>query len=100
VSYEKRVRIYPCAYCGKSRADNWDHVVPRSVQKKHPQMPVDLTFLAPACFDCNILKGNRRLVPPSWADKVDALNDYFGGVEWRVWDGNPQSEAYAKAWTK
>lgn len=63
-------------------------------------MPVELTYTVPACFACNIRKGARRLVPPSWADKIEALNDYFGGVPFRVWAGDPTDEAFSKAWAK
>jgi len=93
-----------CAYCGLRRAVNLDHVVPKSTplwkyRRDLVEIPPaiahgELTATVPACFDCNIRKGARRLVPPSWADKIDALNDYFGGTPWRVWDGNPQAAAF------
>lgn len=59
-------------------------------------IPSDFLGTVPCCFECNMRKGTRRLVPPSWAGKVDALNAFFGGTEWRVWRGDPKEEAFTK----
>lgn len=96
-----------CAYCGVRRGVNQDHVVPASVAKKfrhapgacpcalhERKIPEEWLVTVDACFECNNRKGARRLVPPSWGDKVDALNEFFGGTPWRVWDGDPKSEAF------
>ena len=87
-----------CAYCGVNRAIHSDHVVPKSLLKKHLELRA-FTWLAakvPSCGECNWRKGTRRLVPPSWASKVAALNELLPGTEWRVWDGNPASKAFAR----
>ena len=100
-----------CAYCGVRRAVQRDHVIPDSLVKKYDQMaasrkigrhlymiPNEWRQLVPACFECNIAKAARRLIPPSWADKIDALNDYFGGTPWRVWTGSVDEPAYREVW--
>lgn len=104
-----------CAYCGKP-AVNEDHVVPKSLRRRVKQdaawrkrrmprstgyaalreVPAELLKTVPACFGCNIRKGSRRLVPPSWASKVPLLNEYFPGVPWRVWTGGVDEPAYAE----
>lgn len=105
-----------CAYCRERRAVNRDHVVPQSLQRKHaprrptltvvlgaeqiyrsvirPPIPPDLLGTVPSCFECNNRKGTRRLVPPDWKSKVPALNAFFGGAPWRVWDGNPRAQGF------
>lgn len=82
-----------CSYCGKARAVNQDHVVPKSYRKKMAIHPV-LAGTVPACFRCNNLKGTRRLIPASWADKLTLLAQEFPGTPWRVWDGDTKSDAY------
>ena len=90
--------INTCAYCGTRRAVHADHVVPKGYSKRnkarYDAMPDEWKVTVGACTECNWGKYTRRLVPPSWADKIDALNDYFGGTPWRVWDGNPQAAAF------
>lgn len=75
-----------CAYCGE-RAVHMDHVVHRFERKKRAGIPTEFLGLEPACMKCNITKGTRRLVPPSWAHQLDAMNEFFGGTRWRTWDG-------------
>lgn len=87
-----------CAYCGTERAVNMDHVVPKSLAKKHPELPEHLRETVPACWKHNILKGTRRLVPPSWSDRVPELNEFFGGTEFRVWYGDVSEPAYRETW--
>jgi 5-methylcytosine-specific restriction endonuclease McrA len=102
--------VSACAYCGVRRAVNQDHVVPKSLRKNYMAnvrvsqtrrewmscIPEDLLGLVGTCFECNHLKAARRLVPPSWADKVDALNEFFGGTPWRVWHGDVKELAFTK----
>jgi hypothetical protein len=90
-----------CSYCGE-RAVNADHVVPKSFvkkwQKTHGPIPMEFLGTVPSCLFCNVRKGARRLVPASWSHKVDALNRFFGGVPFRVWNGDPMSDAYRETW--
>lgn len=84
-----------------------DHVVPRSLVRRYnryapieaPSIPPEWLDTVPACFKCNIRKGPRRLVPPSWEKCVEKMNAFFGGVPFRVWHGDPSEPAYAEAWT-
>ena len=87
-----------CAYCRKARAVNRDHVVPKSYRRKAP-IPQELCGTVPACFACNIRKGNRRLVPASWADRLGLLESYYPGTPWRVWMGDVREPAYSEVWT-
>lgn len=99
--------IGPCSYCGLRRACNRDHVVPKSFVRKwtlthgperEHAIPADFLLTVPSCLECNVRKGTRRLVPPSWAGKVKRLNRFFGGVPFRTWDGDPMSDAYRETW--
>lgn len=83
----------PCAYCQTRDAVNKDHVVPKSLRRAHT-IPDEFQGTVPACFSCNMRKGQRRLVPPSWAHLIPQLNEHFGGTPWRTWDGNPMSPAF------
>lgn len=83
-----------CAYCGIRRAVNRDHVIPKSLRKKRGVLPLHLLITEPSCFECNIRKGSRHLVPPSWEHLVDELNKVVGGAEWRVWRGDPAEPAF------
>ena len=91
----------PCAYCDKNPAIHADHVVPRSVARRQKRMlrpiPDHLLATVPACFDCNMLKGARLLVPPSWADRIDELKAAMPGA-WRVWNGDVSEPAFAGTW--
>lgn len=97
-----------CAYCGVLRGVNKDHVVPRQLVRAYnrrtlivqPPIPAEWRATVWSCFACNLRKGARRLVPASWADRVDALNDFFGPPPFRVWDGDPKSVAFAGVWGK
>lgn len=92
----------PCAYCGARRAVNREHVIPRSLVRTYnryapidaPSIPAEWLAVVGACFDCNTRKGNRRLVPPAWANRINQLNRFFPGTPWRVWDGDPLSPAF------
>lgn len=91
----------PCEYCRVKRADTRDHVVPRSVLRTYnatapveaPSVPEKWLVEVPCCSACNLRKGRRRLVPPSWGREVPAMIKFFG-VPWAVWDGNPASDAF------
>src|SRR5690606_31632108 len=84
----------PCAYCG-APATTWDHVVPKSLARKlKDTLPLRLRDVVEACLDCNVRKMTRRLVPPSWADKVDELNERIGGSPFRVWRGGTDEPAF------
>lgn len=85
----------PCAYCKKNRAANFDHVVPKSYRKKGAIHPL-LSGTVPACFRCNMLKGTRRLIPESWADRLTLLSDEYPGTPWRVWHGSTKEPAYSE----
>ena len=82
-----------CSYCGVRRAVHLDHVVPKSYRRKAAIHPV-LAGTVPACFRCNSLKGTRRLIPASWADKLTLLSIEYPGTPWRVWDGDTMSPAF------
>lgn len=86
-----------CAYCGKRRAVNSDHVVPRSLARRFPDMPAELRATVPSCFDCNIRKGTRKLVPPSWEPYIPGLTLLIPG-HWRVWHGDPSEPAFRETW--
>lgn len=96
-----------CAYCQEARAVNRDHVIPRHiirVYNRHapleaPSIPAEWLETVPSCFACNIRKGHRRLVPPSWEKRLSRLNKFFGGVPWRVWHGDPKEDVFRLAWT-
>jgi hypothetical protein len=96
-----------CAYCG-GRAVNMDHVIPHQARHrfhgpwssaKRPKrcavyytadgriVPDDLLGTVPSCFNCNIAKGPRLLIPPSWSHRLDELNELGIGT-FRVWDGS------------
>ena len=86
-----------CSYCGR-RAQCRDHVVPKSlwVTVSAVRWPCDLTGTVPACNDCNMRKGTRALLPPSWAPRIAALSELFPSRAWRVWDGDSHSPAYTE----
>jgi 5-methylcytosine-specific restriction endonuclease McrA len=72
-----------CAYCGCSPAVHNDHIVPKALRRRHPGWE---SVTVRACMICNVRKGTRRLVPPSWADRIYELP---GTKPWMVWDGDP-----------
>lgn len=86
-----------CAYCERARGIHADHVVPRSIARRQARMlkpfPAHLLVTVRACYSCNILKGARLLVPPSWADRIDELNEAMPGA-WRVWSGDVAEDAF------
>lgn len=80
-----------CAYCDDRRAVHQDHVLPKSAYKRLRRrvedLPEWLFDTVAACFDCNIGKGTRLLIPPSWADRLGELNALGIGI-FRVWHGD------------
>jgi 5-methylcytosine-specific restriction endonuclease McrA len=78
---------YRCAYCG-GRAFQADHIVPVALRRRHPGFDTD-DYLVASCPRDNWRKGTRRLVPPSWADR---LHELPGTRPWAVWDGGPLPE--------
>lgn len=101
VVYGVEIRGRPCAYCG-APAQNGDHVIPKSELTKYNRtapedaLSIPKAWLAvePACITCNVNKGRRRLVPPTWARRVKAMNRFFGGAPWRVWRGGVDEPAF------
>lgn len=79
-----------CAYCRSRRAVGRDHVIPKSLAKrlKHRgvEITVELLVTVPACLECNVRKGTRKLVPPKWESKIRQLKEVVPG-KWRVWMG-------------
>ena len=88
-----------CAYCNNRPAVNRDHVIPKATRKHGAAIPAELLLTVPACFECNMRKGTRKLVPPSWKDKIGALKEAIPG-QWRVWDGDPMSPAFREVHLK
>ena len=83
-----------CAYCGKRRGIHQDHVIPRTLAKRRKGLiPAALLVTVACCGECNWLKSTRKLVPPSWADRIPALKEAIPGP-WRTWDGDPKAEAF------
>lgn len=81
-----------CSYCMKRRAVHRDHVIPKAFYhrlRRVVSFDPALKETVPSCEECNWRKLTRLLVPPSWADRVDALNDLHLGT-FRVWDGDPR----------
>ena len=100
-----------CSYCLTQRAVNLDHVIPLSARrrlescwKSVPRAKQNAVYfgpdgkivsdslmaLAPSCFECNMRKGTRLLIPPSWSDRLDELNALGIGT-FRVWHGDVES---------
>lgn len=86
-----------CAYCGERRAVHAEHVVPKSLRKtmgaRYHSLPLELRLTVGACYQCNLLKGARKLVPPTWAHHVPQLKELIPGP-WRVWAGSTREAAY------
>ncbi len=74
-----------CAYCRKEPAVHLDHIMSRALRRRFP----DFTDTVPACFKCNMIKGTRRLIPPSWAHRQAELEE-LTSHPWQVWNGDPR----------
>jgi 5-methylcytosine-specific restriction endonuclease McrA len=70
-----------------------DHIVPKGDRRRAGIGDLDAEYMAACCHDHNILKGSRRLCPPSWADRLSALNERTGR-EYRVWLGTTMEPAF------
>lgn len=84
---------YQCQYCGK-RAVQRDHVYPVRLKRRCERAGIDREALenqVACCMKCNVEKGNRCLVPPSWADRIPELEEAIGKV-FHVFDGEPVRE--------
>lgn len=92
------VRGQACAYCGLPAA-NADHVVPRSFKHRHGPIPPELRGTVAACFACNIRKGARALIPPSWESKLPALREAYPNTPWRIWHGDPKEAVFKRVHT-
>lgn len=82
-----------CAYCGQSGARSLDHVVPKADRRRAGISDTDEAYLVVACLTCNIRKGTRKLVPPSWANKIAQLREVIPG-HWRCWNGDPKAASF------
>ena len=74
---------YRCAYC-LGRATTMDHLIPKAERRRHGIADDDERYLVACCLTDNLRKGTRRLVPPSWKDRLDELP---GTRPWKVWTG-------------
>lgn len=80
---------YQCAYCDgrNGRAVHADHIVPVALRRRYGGFDGD-EWLVASCAADNWRKGTRRLVPPSWSDRLGELP---GTKPWMVWDGSIES---------
>lgn len=89
---------YACQYCGTG-ATTIDHIVAKADRRRFGVSHLDTEYMVAACSADNVRKGSRRLVPPSWADRIPQLTEAFPGKPWRTWDGSTSSPAYREAHT-
>ena len=88
-----------CVYCGKRRAANKDHVVPKARLARAirdatlgyrtdplDKMPEWVRDTVGSCWECNVRKGARLLAPPAWGRRIKTLNRLGLGT-FQVWDG-------------
>lgn len=91
--------IEPCAYCGVRQGLTRDHVMPKHLVKRLKrqgrEIPAELTATVACCLICNLNKSTRKLVPPSWEDKIPALREVYNG-KWRVWRGDNREQAFSQ----
>ncbi len=74
-----------CSYCRKARAVHQDHIFSKALRRRFPDWE---NITVPACYHCNMIRGTRRLLPPSWADREAELEELTGRC-WFVWNGEP-----------
>ena len=72
-----------CSYCGTARAVHRDHIFSKALRRRFPEWE---NVTVPACYRCNMVRGTRRLLPPSWADREQELEELTGKC-WFVWNG-------------
>ncbi len=80
-----------CAYCRTERAVNRDHIVPKRLLNKKrpdgsPRYPGWENVTVPACFACNMRKGDRPLVPVGY-ERLPELQGLAVQEIWTEWDG-------------
>ena len=78
---------YRCAYCGEL-AQTIDHILSKAESRRCGIKRWDKIWIVAACRECNVRKGTRRLIPPSFAAYRDALVR-LTGKKWQVWSGDP-----------
>ena len=71
-----------CSYCRKRRAVHQDHIVSKSMRRRYPGWG---NVVVTACFDCNMRKGTRQLVPMDY----EPFDQLPGTRPWARWDGEP-----------
>ena len=76
-----------CVYCQKARGIHDDHIMSSALRRRFPDW-ADTTV--PACLNCNLAKGTRHLIPPSWSDRLKELEE-LTGKKWKVWRGDAES---------
>ena len=72
-----------CSYCEKARQVHQDHIFSKALRRRFPAWE---NVTVPACYRCNMVRGTRRLLPPSWADRQAELEE-LTGKRWAVWTG-------------
>ena len=92
------INAEPCSYCRKERAVHKDHIVSgRLLNKKRPdgspRYPDWDDVTVPACFKCNITKGDRTLVPVSY-ERLAELQALAVKEVWREWGGSTSEPAF------
>lgn len=94
---EMRARVMagqPCAYCGRANPRTIDHIIPNADRQRFGIDFLDERYMVACCLGDNSMKGTRRLLPPSWASRVEEMNAAFPGAPWRVWRGGSDEPAF------
>ncbi len=81
---------YRCAYC-QGFADTIDHILNKAEGRRQQIERDNEAWIVAACHDCNVLRGTRRLYPPSWERHKEKLES-MTGRPWAVFDGTPVTE--------
>ncbi len=77
---------YRCAYCGDD-AQTIDHILSKAEGRRQGIERDNEAWIVAACHDCNVLRGTRRLYPPSWERHKEKLEE-MTGRPWMVWSGD------------
>lgn len=83
-----------CAYCGCADPRTIDHILPNADRQRFGIDFLDERFMVASCLSDNVNRGTRRLLPQSWAHRVEEMNARFPGTPWRIWDGDVNNPAY------
>lgn len=70
-----------CAYCLVVQATQRDHVVAKSLRRRHHIDANDARFHVPSCGPCNWRKLTHKLYPLGFDTSI------LPGKGWRKWDG-------------